>query len=226
MDKGGISDQKKSPYNSSEWVIDAAKNLLIISVEKKVKKNIIILCIGVIVLSNFIFAGNTRSRLIAKYAQFQHSEPSLKAAHGAHQSYGGELSVGISEVIDVWFSGMYSSYNPNPSSVNTGPTISLIPIELGLKFKLPISIFTPYVGGGLVYTRYVESTGETELNLNGVGYCGQMGLIFPSCTGRSCSSSLFVIDIFINYSVCRINSDPFHFDAGGLRIGVGWGFSL
>lgn len=190
------------------------------------RKNIIILCIGVLLISNFIFAGNTRSRLIAKYAQFQHSDPSFKDIHGTHESYGGELSLGISTVVDLWFSGMYTSYNPNPSTINAGPAISMIPIELGLKFKLPISIFTPYVGGGLVYTRYVDSTGETELNLDGLGYCGQMGLIFPSCTGKACSSSLFVIDIFINYSVCRINSDPFNFDTGGLRIGVGWGFSL
>jgi len=191
-----------------------------------VKKNVFILCISILLITNFIFAGNTRSRLIAKYAQFQHSEPSFKEIHGTHKSYGGELSLGISEVIDVWFSGMYSSYNPNQSSINSGTTISLIPIELGLKFKLPISVFTPYVGGGLVYTRYVDSTGETDINLNGLGYCGQMGLIFPSCSGRSCSNSLFVIDIFINYSVCRINSDPYNFDTGGLRIGVGWGFNL
>ncbi len=190
------------------------------------KKNIIILSLGILLISNFVLAGNTRSRLIAKYAQFQHSEPSLKEVHGTHESYGGELSVGISEIVDLWFSGMYSSYNPNPSSVNSGVTISLIPIELGLKFKLPISFFTPYVGGGVVYTRYVESAGGTDLNLNGVGYCGQMGFIFPSCSRNACSNSLFVIDVFINYSVCRINYDSFNFDTGGLRIGVGWGFSL
>ncbi|MBN2246178.1 MAG: hypothetical protein JW755_10070 [Candidatus Aminicenantes bacterium] len=190
------------------------------------KKNIIILSIGVILISNFVLAGNTRSRLIAKYAQFQHFEPSFKEIQGTHESYGGELSVGISEIVDLWFSGMYSSYNPHPSSINSGPTISLIPIELGLKFKLPISFLTPYVGGGVVYTRYVESAGGTDLNLNGIGYCGQMGFIFPAATGKSCSSSLFVIDIFINYSVCRINYDSYNFDTGGLRIGIGWGFSL
>lgn len=190
------------------------------------KKNIILICIGLVLIPASIFAGNARSRLIAKYAQFQHSEPIFKQIHGHHKSYGGELSIGVSTLLDVWFSAMYCNYNLNQSYLDPGPNISLIPIELGLKFKLPISIFTPYIGGGMVYTSYVESNGGIDLNLNGLGYCGQMGLIFPSCTGRACSSSLFVIDIFINYSVCRINSDPYNFDTGGLRIGVGWGFSL
>ena len=190
------------------------------------KKNIIILCIGITLIPISVFAGNTRSRLIAKYAQFQHSEPLFKEIQGHHKSYGGELSIGLSTLVDVWFSAMYSNYNLNPSSIDPGSSISLIPIELGLKFKLPIHFFTPYIGGGIVYTRYVESHGGTDLNLNGLGYCGQMGLVFPSCTGKACSTSLFVIDIFMNYSVCRINSPPVNLDTGGLRIGIGWGFSF
>jgi len=207
-------------------VIDAAKKLVMMDTENQLKKNIIILCIGITLISTSVFAGNTRSRLIAKYAQFQNSEPIFKEIQGHHKSYGGELSIGLSTLVDIWFSAMYSNYNLKPSSIDPGPSISLIPIELGLKFKLPIQFFTPYIGGGMVYTRYVESHGGTDLNLNGLGYCGQMGLVFPSCTGKACSTSLFVIDIFINYSVCRINSPPVNLDTGGLRIGIGWGFSF
>ena len=193
---------------------------------KNIKIIGIFIGLGLFACSVHLEGAQVRSRLIVKYAQCQPSEPTFKELYGPQRGFGGELSVGISTFVDFWIGGMYCNYKSDPALMTTGPAVQLIPIETGLKLKFPIKIFTPYVGGGLVYTQYIQNKGADELRASGLGYCGQAGLVFPSCSGAACSTSLFVIDIFVNYSVCRIETEDINLNTGGLKLGIGWGLSF
>jgi hypothetical protein len=161
------------------------------------------------------------SRLIGKFGQFRPSTNPLKTSYGTSLGYGGEVDFSLSNYLDLWLSAMY---HPQQNHVTATSRASLTPVDAGLKLKLPVPFLgTPYFGVGAVYCTYSEKQGTVQSSEGGLGYCLQAGLVIPPCTGRTCSTALFSIDLFLNYSDCRVAIDGRTLDLGGLRIGLGWG---
>lgn len=161
------------------------------------------------------------SRIIGKYAQFRPSTNPLKTNYGISMGYGGEINLSLSNYVDLWLGAMH---HPQQNHIKPGSRISLTPIDAGVKIKLPVPFLgTPYFGVGAVYCTYAEKAAGVESSQNGLGYCLQAGMVIPPCAGRSCSTALFSIDLFLNYSNCEVVIGQRSLDIGGLRIGVGWG---
>jgi len=176
---------------------------------------------SIFILSVHILQG-AQTRLLGKYAQFNPQDKTFKNIFGKGMGYGLELNVPFSKLIDLWIGGMYFSKKLEPEK-----KIILAPIEGGLKLKIPFPpLTTPYLGGGALFCQYLESSPSGETKDNGLGYCVQAGFVIPSCTNQSCRSSLFSLDLFVNYTYCRINLYSHQTNIGGLRLGVAWGFSF
>lgn len=167
------------------------------------------------------------SRIIAKYAQFHPSDQVFKDSYGKSIGYGGEINISVSKFLDVWAAGMYYSKDGILSGKAEEKRLVLVPIECGLKFKIPLkAIATPYFGGGAVRFEYREKSLGEEVKDSGLGYSLQAGLVIPPCSGPSCGSSLFSLDLFVNYSDCRVNLRDIPVNVGGIRLGIGWGFTF
>jgi len=183
---------------------------------------------GTIVLGLVLVAATARaaapSRIIGKYAQFRPSTNPLKSEYGTSMGYGGEINFSLSNYVDLWLGAMH---HPQQNQATPVASASLTPIDAGIKIKIPVYFLgTPYFGVGGVYSTYTERAADVESSFDGLGYCLQVGMVIPPCSGEACRESLFSIDLFLNYSSCEIAVRGRTIDVGGLRIGLGWGLGF
>ncbi|MFB0565933.1 MAG: hypothetical protein ACETWK_09685 [Candidatus Aminicenantaceae bacterium] len=164
------------------------------------------------------------TRISPKFAYFRPCCGNVRDIYGGGLIYGGEIDISITKSLDFWIGGMYFSKKGIISSTQEETKIKLFPIEGGLKFKLPAETFVPYIGGGLGYFQFEESSASKKSKDRNLGYCVQFGLLIPSCT-KGCGVGI-TIDLFLNYSYCKVKSQETKLNVGGIKAGIGWGFAF
>lgn len=180
-------------------------------------RKLIILIITMIFLSGLANATDIIVELKAHY--LYPSEEAFRDIYGGGMMFGGEVSIGVWRRLDVWFGGSYFSETGELTFTKEGTKLEIFPIGGGLKYKLSTGIFDLYAGAGLNYYQYKESNPLGDVSKGGLGYIGKIGS-YVKVTGG------FLIDLYVNYSYCKIKPADFKINIGGIDAGVGIGFSF
>lgn len=150
---------------------------------------------------------------------FQPAEGVLHDVYENGMMYGAELDVGISNFAEFWIAEHYFGKKITEEASGVERKVTLIPLEVGLKFRLNKGIINPYLGGGAGYYQYKETRPAGDIEKKGIGFVGQAGCFFKI-------GDFFVVDLFVHYRYCKIDFDISESNIGGLHIGVGFGVEI
>ncbi len=154
-----------------------------------------------------------------KGGYFYPSEKAFKDIYGGGFSIGGEISVGVLKNLSIWVGGNYFTKKGKLTFTQEDTEIKLIPIGGGLKYEFPTGKFAPYLGLGVNYYLYEESNPLGDVSKGGLGYIGKIGS-YVKVTGG------LLVDLYVNYSYCKIKPADFKINIGGIEAGVGMGYSF
>lgn len=163
--------------------------------------------------------GGDRFRIEAIGYYFQPTEQAFKDLYGGGMSFGGEFNATIWKWIGAWLGGDYFSNKGESTFTKDEIELQIIPFHGGVKFQLPNPRIKPYVGIGIGYFKYKETTPFSKVNKGDLGYIGQLGCLFKVVGG------LF-FDIKGSYSHCSAKPKDLKANLGGLRVGIGLGYEF
>lgn len=180
-------------------------------------KKLIIIILTVIFLSGL---ANATDIIVELKAHYLHpSEEAFRDIYGGGMMYGGEVSIGFWRGFEVWFGGSYFSKKGELTFTKEETKLEIYPIGGGLKYTLSTKIFDLYAGAGLNYYQYKESNPLGDISKGELGYIGKIGS-YVKVTGG------FLIDLYVNYSYCKMRPADFKINIGGIEAGVGIGYSF
>lgn len=181
------------------------------------KKKIITTVVIMTCLSGFIYAENFSFEVKGSY--FSPSEEAFKDIYGGGFTFGGELTLGILKNLQLWFGGSYFSQNGELTYTKEETSLQIIPLGGGLKYKLNAGILSFYGGAGIKFYQFKESNILGEVTEGGIGYVGKIGVIFKVFKGM-------FLDLFGEYSYCKMIPADFTINIGGIAAGIGLGFEF
>ena len=180
-------------------------------------RKLFIIIVTVIFSSGIANATDISVELKAHY--FHPSEKAFRDIYGGGMMYGGEVSIGVWKGLEVWFGGSYFSKTGELTFTKEETKLKIYPLGGGLKYRLSEGVLSFYIGAGLNYYQYKESNPLGDVSKGGLGYIGKIGS-YVKVTGG------FLIDLYVNYSYCKIKPADFKINIGGIEAGVGIGFSF
>jgi len=156
-------------------------------------------------------------RIEALGSYFRPKEGILKDVYKSGMMLGAEFNVGVWDFVEFWLAQKFFRKKIVEGASGEEKRAELIPLEVGLKFRLNKGDINPYFGAGVGYYLYKETTPTREIYEKEIGFIGQAGLFIKFM-------DYLVFDIYAHYSYCRIKTEIDKFNVGGLHIGVGFGF--
>jgi len=180
-------------------------------------KKLVIIIVSVILLSGLANAADFIVELKAHY--LHPSEEAFRDIYGGGMMYGGEVSIGVSRRLDVWFGGSYFSKKGELTFTKEETKLEIYPIGGGLKYRLSEGILSFYIGAGLNYYQYKESNPIGDVSKSRWGYIYKIGSYIKVIEG-------LMFDLYFNYSSCNIMPADFKINIGGIAAGVGIGYSF
>lgn len=180
-------------------------------------KKIIIIVVFVVFMLGVVNAADFKIELKGHY--FQPSEGAFKDIYGGGIMYGGEVSIGVWQNLEVWFGGSYFSKTGELTFTKEETKLEIFPLGAGLKYRLSEGVLSFYVGAGVNYYQYKESNPLGDISEGGLGYMGKIGS-YVKVTGG------FLIDLFVNYTYCKIKPADFEINIGGIEAGFGLGYKF
>lgn len=178
-------------------------------------KKLIIIIVGVIFSVGQANAVDFTVELRGSY--FHPSEETFRDIYGGGIKYGGELSIGVWRELEMWFGGSYFSRTGELTFTKEETKIEIYPIGGGLKYRLSKGILSLYIGAGLNYYQYKESNPLGDVSKGGLGYGGKIGSYVKVTRG-------LLIDLYVDYSYCKMKPADFEINIGGIEAGIGLGY--
>ncbi len=154
-----------------------------------------------------------------KGSYFYPTEQAFKDIYGGGLMYGGEISVGIWKNLDVWIGGYYFSQYGELTFTEEATHLQIMPLGGGLKYRITTGVVSFYGGAGVNYFNYQESNVIGDVKSGAAGFITKMGAYLEPV-------EKFVINIFVEYSYCRMTPADFTVDIGGIKAGIGIGVRL
>jgi hypothetical protein len=159
------------------------------------------------------------SHIEVKALYFQPTEQAFKDIYGSGMSYGGEVNIHVFKGLNVWIGAEHYSKKGELTFTKETTDIQITPIYGGVKYIFQGKKINPYVGVGMGFFQYKESNPIGEVKESKVGFVVQAGL----------SISVFgpaLVDLQVGYNWCKIKPQEIEADIGGLKAGIGIGFSF
>jgi len=154
-----------------------------------------------------------------KGAYFLPSRTAFKDTYKNRWLGEGEVTVRVFKFIELWLSGNYYSGKGKLPFSDEDTSMTLIGMGGGLKFRVTLGKFSPYLGIGPWVYFYKERNPIGTAKGNNLGFIGQTGVYF------FLSKSLF-FDFFVSYTRCEVQPQRIKTDLGGLYGGIGLGFAF
>jgi tetratricopeptide (TPR) repeat protein len=148
------------------------------------------------------------------------SEKDFKDIYGEGLMYGGEVSAGLAKYFALWFGGNYFSKKGELTQTQEKTKLETYYLGGGIKLRFPLGISHFYLGGGVNFHQYKQSTPIGDVKKGGVGYVGKVGWFIEVVRG-------LIIDLYGNYTYCEIKPEDLpKINIGGLEAGIGLGFKF
>lgn len=154
-----------------------------------------------------------------KGSYFSPTETAFQDIYGGGMTFGGEVSIGIWKKLQFWLGGNYYSGDGELSYTGEETSLQIIPIGGGLKYEFSKGTLRFYGGFGVNYYLYKESNVIGDVNEGGIGFVGKLGVMIKVVKG-------LMIDLFGEYSYCKMTPADFTINIGGIAAGIGLGYEF
>lgn len=163
-------------------------------------------------------AGAVSVTIEFKGIHFSPSEKAFKDIYGGGTMYGGEVSIDIWKNLAVWLGGSYFARKGELTFTKEGTKLTITPIGIGIKYSFPIvKMIDIYAGVGANYYSYKEENPIGKADKGGLGAVVKTGFQVNVFKG-------VIIDLFFNYTNCKIRPADFKINIGGTEVGAGLGY--
>lgn len=169
------------------------------------------------VLCTFSFLQATEYSLSFRAYHFNPSERAFRDIYGAGAGFGLETGVQLMGNMDFRFAVGSFQKKGETTFFKEEITLSIVPIEVGLRYSILSGGIRPYVGAGVGYFRFKEETPLGTAITTKLGYSAQAGIILRVIQG-------LYLDGFLSYSTCKVKPVAIEVDIGGFSAGVGIGY--
>ena len=150
---------------------------------------------------------------------FQPSDQVFKSIYGSGTYFGAEINITLMRGVSLW-AGAHMFSKTGLTTFTQEPTeISITPIYGGLKFRAPSAKVSPYLGLGVGYFQYKETSAIGEVQKGDIGYIGQLGILI-NVIGP------VYLDLKGCYSYCKVQPEELEADLGGFQVIGGFGFGF
>jgi hypothetical protein len=167
-----------------------------------------------------VAVGTASVRIEAKAKYFMPSEQAFKDIYGSGVMYGGEIGIGIWQNFELCVTANTFTKNGELTFTEEETTLKIMPAGIGIKYVHPAGATVDIYGGiGISYYSYKEENPIGNVSTNKIGYFGTIGTYVKVIDG------LFV-DLFLDYSYCKIKPEELSVNIGGLGVGAGIGFEF
>lgn len=175
------------------------------------KRLVIIMSISFF-MQGLAVAGEVRCKIKGSY--FYPSDKAFQDIYGGGMMYGAEASTEILKNLEMWVGADYFSRKGELSFTKEETRLKIIPAGGGVRYIFSGRETTFYCGLGVNYYRYRESNRLGTVNWGRLGVAGKVGCLLKV------KEKMF-IDLYLNYSYCRMKPADFAFNIGGLEAGIG-----
>jgi opacity protein-like surface antigen len=155
----------------------------------------------------------------AKVLYFQPTEQAFKDIYGSGMSYGGEFDINIFDGLAIWIGAEYFTKKGELTFTKEETELQITPIYGGLKYIFPGRGIMPYLGAGVGYFQYKETNPIGTVKEGKIGFVTQAGLLVRLL-------GPVLVDFQVGYNMCKIKPQEIEAQIGGLKAGVGLGFSF
>jgi len=187
-----------------------------------VKKNFNIFILILIFAGSVFSWGEIRAatiRVEIKGAYFQPSDEAFRDIYGQGQTFGAELGFKFNKFMGLWLSVDSFSKKGQMTFTQEETTLKIMPISAGLSLEVALSFISPYAHLGVGYFHYEESNILGQVKKNNFGYAGQIGLLIKAV-------GPLYLDLFGQYSSCKVKPLELEANLGGLKAGLGLGLQF
>lgn len=148
------------------------------------------------------------------------TEPIFKTVYGSNNiAYSVDLSYKTSGIFEIFLHSDYLSAKGELEFDPKDTTLTVIPIEFGLRFVFGKSKFNPYIGLGGGYYMLKEENFIGTVDDKQFGFFGEGGFRFHF------GAKLF-LDLKLKYNMLKYSINDISRDLGGLSYYAGIGFSF
>ncbi len=158
-------------------------------------------------------------RVEVKGSYFQPADSAFKDIYGKGTTYGVEAGLKMGNFFGFWVAAENFSKKGKMTFTLEETSLKIMPLSAGISFEFPFGLATPYLRLGIGYFHYEENNILGQVKKSNVGYMGQAGLMLRIV------SPVF-IDLFANYSSCKVKPLDLEADLGGLKAGLGVGLQF
>jgi len=183
-----------------------------------IMKKLVIIIAVTIFLSAFLSAGDFIVEVKGHY--LSPSDKAFRDIYGGGMMYGGEASLGVWKGLEVWIGGSYFSKKGELTYTKEETKLEIMPIGAGVRYSYSVNKNINIYGGvGVNYYSYKESNPIGDVNKGGLGYIGKIGS-YMKVTGG------LMIDLYVDYSYCKMKPADFKINIGGIEAGIGLGYKF
>jgi opacity protein-like surface antigen len=154
-----------------------------------------------------------------RLAYFSPADADFRSIYGGGPLFAGELSIRLAPKFNLWLEGVYFGRTGSLSYTHEETRLSLVPVGLGVSYRiLPGQIF-PYAGAGIRLVFFREKNVLGDVKDAALGATVRAGLAVAL-------SSRLGADLRVAYSLGQMQPADFKFSVGGLELGAGLAYSF
>jgi len=161
-----------------------------------------------------------RVMVFAVGSYFQPSDQVFKDVYGGGTYIGGEINITLMKGVSLWAGAQMFSKTGLTTFTQEETEIQITPIYGGIRFRVPDKKVSPYLGLGVGYFGYKESSPMIgEVSKGDIGYIGQLGVLV------NVIGPIF-LDLKGSYSYCKVQPLGVEANIGGIQVTGGFGFGF
>lgn len=178
---------------------------------------VFIVIVEFFLIANEIGAATLRAEI--KGAYFSPTDDAFKDIYGRGKTYGAEVGFKFNKFFGLWISAENFSKKGKMTFTQEETTLKIMPISAGLSLEVGLGFVSPYAHLGVGYFHYEESNVLGQVRKNNVGYVGQVGFLIKAI-------GPLYLNLFGQYSSCKVKPLELEADLGGLKAGAGLGLQF
>lgn len=154
-----------------------------------------------------------------KGGYFSPADKDFREIYGSGLIYGSELTIRIWENFELWIGVSHFRKDGELTFTQEETKINNIPFGSGIKYRFFTGDVSFYGGLGINYFHSKEINAIGDVTKNGLGYVAKIGSYVEITSG-------LLIDIYGEYSYCKIKPPDFGVNIGGFSAGIGLGYGF
>ena len=169
----------------------------------------------------FMNAGdNTFSLTVGAGMRYVAEKDLFEEVYGdSHLAYSVDLGYKFGKSLQLFFHSDYLSVKGELTYTKEETTLTIIPLELGLRYQLGQKKLFPYIGAGAGYYMYKEDNPIDTVDEKQFGFFGEGGLKFYFVKS-------FFLDLKVKYVSLKVDGEEGDINIGGMALIGGVGISF